>query len=161
MEIGSGNKVAHSRCEAFTQTSVTSYWLDSPWGTTFGENRNTNISFKKTLLNMSFANLWSCLSTLRWRQKEGNVVSNHQPHNCLLNRLVSRWSVNSPHKGPVTRKCFHLMTSSLTIMSWFHQMYYSWQQWKLPMQLATCVNAIAKRCEFNKIHFYLGVPDEC
>ena len=23
-----------------------------------------------------------------------------------------RWPANSPHKGPVTRKCFHLMTSS-------------------------------------------------
>ena len=25
---------------------------------------------------------------------------------------VHRWPVNSPHKWPVTRKCFHLMTSS-------------------------------------------------
>ena len=25
---------------------------------------------------------------------------------------IHRWPVNSPHKGPVTRKCFHLMTSS-------------------------------------------------
>ena len=24
---------------------------------------------------------------------------------------IHRWSVNSPHKGPVTRKCFHLMSS--------------------------------------------------
>ena len=27
---------------------------------------------------------------------------------------IHRWPVNSPHKWPVTRKCFHLMTSSLT-----------------------------------------------
>ena len=27
-------------------------------------------------------------------------------------RGIHRSSVNSPHKGPVTRKCFHLMTSS-------------------------------------------------
>ena len=52
-------------------------------------------------------------------------VSNHQPHGCLLNRLFRRRSkktpklrvtglcagkspgpVNSPHKGPVTRKMF-------------------------------------------------------
>ena len=26
---------------------------------------------------------------------------------------IHRWPVNSPHKGPVTRKCSHLMTSSL------------------------------------------------
>ena len=27
-------------------------------------------------------------------------------------RGIHRWPVNSPHKWPVTRKCFHLMTSS-------------------------------------------------
>ena len=27
-------------------------------------------------------------------------------------RGIHRWPVNSLHKGPVTRKCFHLMTSS-------------------------------------------------
>ena len=33
-------------------------------------------------------------------------------------RGIHRWQVNSPHtfKGPVRRKCFHLMTSS-----WYHQ----------------------------------------
>ena len=29
-------------------------------------------------------------------------------------RGIHRWPVNSPHKGPVTQKCFHLMTSSLS-----------------------------------------------
>ena len=32
---------------------------------------------------------------------------------------IHRWPVNSPHKGPVTRKCFHLITSSLLIMTLF------------------------------------------
>ena len=27
-------------------------------------------------------------------------------------RGIHRWPVNSPHKSPVTQKCFHLMTSS-------------------------------------------------
>ena len=73
---------------------------------------------------------WRCIS-LQWRQNDHDGVSNHQPHGCLLNRLFRRRStktsklrvtglcagnspgpVNSPHKGPVTRKCFHLMTSS-------------------------------------------------
>ena len=68
---------------------------------------------------------------LQWRHNERDGVSNHQPHDCLLNRLFGRRSkktsklcvtglcagnspgpVNSPHKGTVTRKCFHLMTSS-------------------------------------------------
>ena len=30
-------------------------------------------------------------------------------------RGIHRWPVNSPHKGPVTRKMFHLMTSSCTV----------------------------------------------
>ena len=72
--------------------------------------------------------------SLRWRHNGRDSVSNHQPHNCLLNRLFRRRSKktskitglcvgNSP--GPVNRdrwiprtkgqlrgKCFHLMTSS-------------------------------------------------
>ena len=66
---------------------------------------------------------------LHWRHNDHDGVSNHQPHDCLLNRLLRRRSkktsklrvtglcagnspgtVNSPHKWPVTRKCFHFMT---------------------------------------------------
>ena len=62
---------------------------------------------------------------LRWRHNDNDGVSNHQPHGCLLKRLFRRRSkktsklcvtglcvgnspgpVNSPHKGPVTRKMF-------------------------------------------------------
>ena len=65
------------------------------------------------------------LTALRWRHNDHGSVSNHQPHSCLLNRLFRRKSkktskfrvtglcvgnspgpVNSPHKGPVTRKMF-------------------------------------------------------
>ena len=63
--------------------------------------------------------------TLHWRHNDQDGVSNHQPHGCLLNRLFRRRSkktsklrvtglcvgnspgpVNSPQKGPVTRKMF-------------------------------------------------------
>ena len=63
--------------------------------------------------------------TVQWRHNGRDVVSNHQPHGCLLKRffrsrlkktpklrvtgLCARNSpgpVNSPHKGPVTRKMF-------------------------------------------------------
>ena len=63
--------------------------------------------------------------TLQWRHNDHDGVSNRQPHGCLLNRLFRRRSkkisklrvtglcvgnspgpVNSPHKGPVTRKMF-------------------------------------------------------
>ena len=62
---------------------------------------------------------------LQWRHNERDGVSNHQPHDCLLNRLfrrrskktsklrvtglwrgIHRWPVNYPHKWPVTRKMF-------------------------------------------------------
>ena len=63
--------------------------------------------------------------SLQWRHNERDSVSNHQPHGCLLKlysgtderkhqscaslasvRGIHRWPVNSPHKGPVTRKMF-------------------------------------------------------
>ena len=65
------------------------------------------------------------ICTSQWRNNERDGVSNHQPHDCLLNRLfrhrskktskprvtglcggIHRPPVNSPHKGPVTRKMF-------------------------------------------------------
>ena len=63
--------------------------------------------------------------TSHWRLNGHDDASNYQPHHCLLNRLFRRRSkktskirvtglcegnqrgpVNSPHKGPVTRKMF-------------------------------------------------------
>ena len=65
------------------------------------------------------------LLPLQWRHNGRDGVSNHQPHHCLLSYLFRRrskktsklrvmaflreihqWPVNSPHKGPVTRKKF-------------------------------------------------------
>ena len=67
---------------------------------------------------------WRC-HALPWRHNGCDGVSNHQPHEYLLNRLFrhrskkkpklrvtglcegnSPWPVNSPHKGPVMRKMF-------------------------------------------------------
>ena len=69
--------------------------------------------------------LLKLMDTLQWRHNNRHGVSNHQPHGCLLNGLFKRRSkktsqicvtglcegnsmlpVNSPHKGPVTRKMF-------------------------------------------------------
>ena len=68
---------------------------------------------------------FTCTGAVQWRHNERDGVSNHQPHDCLLNRLfrcrskktsklrvtglcggTHRWAVNPPHKGPVTRKMF-------------------------------------------------------
>ena len=76
------------------------------------------------------------LVPLLWGYNEHDGVSNHQPYDCLLNCLFRRISkktsklrvtglcagnspVNSPHKGPVMRKCFHLMTSSCHRKWWW------------------------------------------
>ena len=91
------------------------------------------ISLEIILLTLSFRELPQFRSaSLKWRHNEGNGVSNHQPHDCLLNRFFKaqikenikaprhlplwgdftggRWI---PHtKGQLRGKCFHLMTSS-------------------------------------------------
>ena len=70
-------------------------------------------------------------SPLQWRDNDYDGVSNHQPHGYLLNRLFRCRSkktsklrvtglcagnlpgpVNSPHKGPVTRKMFPCFVQS-------------------------------------------------
>ena len=69
---------------------------------------------------------YTCRKTVQWRHNGCDGVSNHQPYDCLFNRLFKaqikenikaprHWPlcgeftggpVNSPHKGPVTRKMF-------------------------------------------------------
>ena len=66
---------------------------------------------------------WWVRISLQWRHNDHDSVSNHQPYDCLLNRLFRRRSKktsklrvtglcagnspgNSPHKWPVTRKMF-------------------------------------------------------
>ena len=57
----------------------------------------------------------STFKSLQWRHNGRDGVSNHQPHNYLLNRLYRRRSKKTSnlcvtglceHKGPVTRKMF-------------------------------------------------------
>ena len=53
---------------------------------------------------------------------------NHQSSATLaFVRIIHRWPVNSPHKWPVTRIFFHLMTSSCTMFDvlWFMLWYIS------------------------------------
>ena len=68
---------------------------------------------------------WRIFNSLHWRHNDHDGVLNHQPRDCLLNLLFrcrskkisklrvtdlcvgnSPGPVNSPHKGPVTRKMF-------------------------------------------------------
>ena len=82
---------------------------------------------------------------LHWLHNERDGVSNHWPHDCLLNSLFRRRSrkyqssaslafvrgihrspVNSPHKRPVTRKMGHLMTSSCCEISSSRRGCFTW-----------------------------------
>ena len=83
-----------------------------------------NTSWKSTLLRL-LPHLAEANNYLRWRHNERHGISNHRRLSCVLNRLfrreskknqssvslafvrgIHRWPVNSPHKGPVTRKMF-------------------------------------------------------
>ena len=82
---------------------------------------------------------YGSIASLRWRHNEHAGVSNHQPHGCLLNRLFRRrWKktsklrvtglcegnspgpVNSPHKGPVTRKMFPFDDVIMCVRNYYH-----------------------------------------
>ena len=55
---------------------------------------------------------------------QGAVQRKHQSSASLSYlRGIHRWPVNSPHKGSVTRKCFHLMTSSYVLCFHIHVLF--------------------------------------
>ena len=77
------------------------------------------------LLNPLFRHKFTLYLALQWRYNERDGLSNHRRLHDLLSRLfrrrskknqssaplafvrgIHRWPVNSPHKGPVTRKKF-------------------------------------------------------
>ena len=85
---------------------------------------------------------WQRQNTLHWRHNDHDGVSNHQPHDCLLNRLfrrrskkhqssaslafvwgIHRWPVNSPHKRPVTRKTFPFDDVIMICTHWTYKWY--------------------------------------
>ena len=110
-------------------------------------------------------------------------VSNYQPHHCLLNRLFGRRSrkasklrvtglcagnspgpVNSPHKGPVTRK---MVTVDDPIMAWHSvespsmvdpqwNIWYWGSKWNLH---TVCRSAVG--CEWGTTSVYFGITYVC
>ena len=88
------------------------------------ETRHYN-QIKPSTLYMTIREIDHISSSLQWRHNGHDGVSNHQPHQCLLNRLYGRRSKKTsklrvtglcvgnsprtgeyPHKWPVTRKMF-------------------------------------------------------
>ena len=90
-------------------------------------------------------------SSLQWRHNDHDGVLNHQPHGCLLNRLFGRRSkktsklrvtglcagnspgpVNTPHKGPVTRKMFPFDD----VIMWYSEVSTKWTTfWRRHFQM--------------------------
>ena len=87
------------------------------------------------------SNEWELLVPLHWRHDDHDGVSNHQPHGCLLNRFGRRSKktsklrvtgfcvgnspgpVNSPHKGPLTRKMFPFDDVIMVVKDQLHRIY--------------------------------------
>ena len=121
--------------------------------------------------------------SLRWRHNDQDGVSNHQPHGCLLNRLFRRRSnktsklrvtglcvgnspgpVNSPHKGPVTRKVFPfddvIMYTQMTIFKTDTNMHV--HGYKKHLYLLSGVilrkNVYEHISSLRSFHFYFFIP---
>ena len=117
--------------------------------------------------------------------RERRVDSNHRPFNCLFNSLcgptlkknqslhywpfvtgIHRWPVNSPHKGPVTRKSFHLMTSAwifIVLIRWFMTWKSAWSAclflYNATVGNGSCLSfsLIISRIERTLYHFIFGI----
>ena len=95
---------------------------------------------------------------LRWRHNGLYSVSDHQPHDCLLNRLFRRSSkktsklcvtgfcagnspgpVNSPHKWPVTRKMFPFDDVIMDHQSWITQETCNFQESKFKCSMSLII----------------------
>ena len=101
-------KMASAKWRRFVSTSMC-YW---PWLRQWLRADSRQV--------ITWTNYWPLKPSLQWRHNERDGVSNHDRRDCLLNRNrlfgyrsaltflkgIHRWPVDSPHKGPVTRKMF-------------------------------------------------------
>ena len=132
------------------------------------------------LIGLIFELFFLYLSTslaLHWRHNDHDGVSNHQLHGCLLNRLFRRRSkktsklrvtglcvgnspgpVNSPHKGPVTRKMLPFDDVTIDVSAQGHFFFEEFQALQLLLlaafgsvdeTLASCMMAHFGVCFLN------------
>ena len=115
----------------------------------------------------------SCSLPLQWRHNERDGVSNHQPHDYLLNCLfgcrsrntstlpslafvwvIHQWLVKSPHKWPVTRKMFPFDDVIMTALSKFGEFT------KITMKKDTnLVWPLSSTNMFENDRFYFAKPE--
>ena len=111
---------------------------------------------------------------LWWRHNDHGSVSNHQTHECLLNRLFRRRSkktsklrvtglcvgnspglVNSPHKGSVMRKMFPIDDVIMDILSWMMGQWPSHSALSQPIYMV----ALSWLCCYGETHSYLDLDE--
>ena len=108
----------------------------------------------------------TCTCTLLWRHNGHDGVSNHQPHECLLNHRgadqrkhrssellafvggIHRRPVNSPHNWPVTRKMFPFDD---VIMIWIMKNKFTWRRYYIHPQ-GTDVHLYYLRTLLPEVH---------
>ena len=124
-ENGFASPSASSIYWSYSEIKITSFWRNF---SSLAALEIVILAISSAASNENFIKMKTFhfrVGPLRWRHNDHAGVSNHQPHACLLNRLFRRSSkktsklrvtglcagnspgpVNSPHKGPVTRKMF-------------------------------------------------------
>ena len=74
----------------------------------------TNILHYSDIIMSAMASHITSIYIVCWNVDSGSDQRKHQrPASLAFVCGIHRWQVNSPHKRPVTRKYFHLITSSL------------------------------------------------
>ena len=113
---------------------MVAWWLKSKSMSTLRDQKsNRTAPTWKVIISMVKSTHCKCygLELLQWRHNGCDAVSNHQPHDCLLNRCP----VNSSHKRPVTRKMFPLDD---VIMAWTTMRLVSFNHWGTYMTTCSC-----------------------
>ena len=85
------------------------------------------------------------IMTIQWRHNERHGISNHQPHDCLLNRLFKvqiKENIKAPRHRPLWGKFTADQWIPHTEHQWrgkcFHSMTSSWQPWSWWTSALTC-----------------------
>ena len=121
-------------------------WLRFAWPlSNFMQNNNDSPWWCTTCPCLGLFRSRAIYHSLQWRHNERECTSNHQPHDCLLSCLFRKyqssvslafvrgihpWLVNSPHKGPMTRKMFPFDDVIMDLL-----LQYSWRRGHWPDKL--------------------------
>ena len=121
----------------------------------------------------TFKLAWNWLVTLQWHRNERDGVSNHQPHDCLLNRLFSHRSKKTSKlrvtglcawNSPVTGEFPAQRASNAENVSirWRHHEMADWGQWLVPVSNVSFINQISNvknvsMCRYNWLCYKLNM----